>query len=135
MRLALDTNILVRLVLGDHPRLSPAAVALVSGNACMVSTMALAEMGFVLLSFYEVTKAELASCVRKLMDLPQIALENEDRIGEALKAFEGGMDWFDALLWTATPLKCTLASFDRQFAKRAQKRDWTPKVELHLPSP
>ena len=134
-RLALDTNILVRLVLDDHPRLSSAAAALVSGNACVVSVTALAEMGFVLLSFYEVTRAELTACVQKLMALPQIELENESRIAQALQAFEGGMDWFDALLWTTTPVKCTLATFDKQFARRAKKLAWTPKVELHLPSP
>ncbi len=135
VRLALDTNILVRLVLGDHPRLSPAAVALVAGNKCIVSAMALAEMGFVLLSFYQVSRSELTFCVRKLMDLPQVELENESRLEEALTAFESGMDWFDAMIWTTTPLESTLATFDKQFAKRAHKRAWTPKVELHLPTP
>lgn len=133
MRYSLDTNILVRLVVGDHPTLSPAAADLVRNNDCHLSVIALAEMGYVLMSVYDATIQDVAVGARKLVALPTVEVENAVRVLKAVQAAESGMDWFDAMLWAALPNDCTLATFDRKFANRATRLQWQPAVQSVLP--
>ena len=92
---------------------------LLADNPCHVSLLVLAELGYVLTSLYEVTKAELLALVASLLALPGLHFEHEPRIATALAGFDAGLDWFDAMLWAAAPATHPLLTFDRRFARKA----------------
>lgn len=131
--IALDTNVLLRFALNDDLVLSPLAKALVMDNECHVSLLALAEAGFVLTSVYGATDAELVAQVQALLTLPTLHFENEERLSAALAGVLVGVDWFDSLLWAGGP-RHPLVTFDRDFARRAQRLGWQPAVQARLPS-
>lgn len=98
-----------------------------------MSLLALAEAGFVLLSFYRASRVELVTAVRRLLGVPTLEFEHEDRLGAVVDAVEAGMEWFDALLWAACPPEHAMLTFDRNFARRAAERLTRPEIELALP--
>ena len=131
-RVSLDTNILVRFALDDHPRLSALARQLLQDRDCHVSVLALAEVGYVLQSFYRVPLDRLLMMARGLMQLPRLEFENAARLGKALDAVAAGMDWFDALLWASVPDHVAIATFDRRFSRLAHKLALQPAVSCEL---
>ena len=132
--ISIDTNILLRFLLDDHPALSAQARRIIGTQHCHVGLLTLAETGFVLVSFYRASKTELVRSARALLDVPTLAFEREERLPAALDAVASGMDWFDALLWAGSPTDQPLASFDRDFVRRAAKMGLPPRVELLLPA-
>jgi predicted nucleic-acid-binding protein len=103
------------------------------GNECHVSLLALAEAGFVLASVYGASDEELVAQVQALLALATLHFEHEDRLPAALAGVLAGVDWFDAMLWAGSTSN-PLATFDRDFARRAAKLGWTPTVESRLPA-
>jgi predicted nucleic-acid-binding protein len=130
--IALDTNVLVRYALNDDPVLSPLARDLIAGNHCHIGLLALAETGFVLASVYRATHAEIVDLVNRLLAQPTLHFEHQARLPSALSGVMAGVDWFDALLWAGSPAH-GLATFDRNFARRATRLGWQPGVDSHLP--
>ena len=130
--IALDTNVLVRYALNDDARLSPLARDLIAANECHVGLLALAEAGFVLASVYGATEPELVAFAQALLAAPSLHFEHEERLPAALAGVLAGIDWFDALLWAASD-RHALATFDRDFARRAARLGWKPAVESRLP--
>lgn len=122
--IALDTNLLLRFALQDHAVQSASARRLLERQDCFASLLAMGEMGHVLMSVYRATRAELLTVCNALLALPSLEVEHEARLTQALDGFAAGIDWFDALLWAATPPGITLATFDRPFAKRAIALGW-----------
>lgn len=129
-RVSIDTNVLLRYALQDHATLSPKAKRLIDSNVCDVPLLALAEFGFVLTSFYEVSRADLLRAVRALADVPNLRIENADRLPQALNAVESGIDWFDAMLWMACVPEQELKTFDKKFSNKAVKLGLRPSVDF-----
>jgi predicted nucleic acid-binding protein len=130
--ISIDTNILLRYTLNDNPKLSQRAREIIESNTCHVPMLALAEFGFVLGSFYEAKPAEIVRSTRALMQLKTLRFELESRVLQALAGVEAGIDWFDALLWAATPVQNELATLDKKFANKAIKLGWQPPVTSML---
>jgi predicted nucleic-acid-binding protein len=126
--ITVDTNILLRYALNDNPKLSTKAREIVEGNTCYVPLLALAEMGFVLGSVYETSTADTVAYVKSLMQQKNIRFEHESRVLQALAGVLAGIDWFDAMLWVASPAQCELLTFDKKFASKATKLGWQPSV-------
>jgi predicted nucleic-acid-binding protein len=129
---SIDTNILLRYVLNDHPKLSPRAKDIIESNSCHVPLLALAEFGFVLGSFYEAKPTEIVRAIRTLMQLKTLRFEHESRVLQALAGVESGIDWFDALLWASTPAQNELATLDKKFAAKTTKLGWQSPVQFML---
>lgn len=65
---AVDTNVLVRYLIQDHPEQGPAAARLVDGaDKLGVSLVALAETAFVLSRVYEVPREEVVDLLVELL--------------------------------------------------------------------
>jgi predicted nucleic acid-binding protein len=126
--LSLDTNVLLRFALNDHPELSPLARATIQSNVCHVSLIAVAEMGYVMHSFYGAQTKDLVHALRKLMQEKNLRFENESRLIQALIGVEAGVDWHDALLWASTSIKDEVGTFDKKFSNKASKLGWQPTV-------
>jgi|SRR3954447_2085843 predicted nucleic-acid-binding protein len=83
---AVDTNVLVRLIVRDDPRQVSAADAFV-GQGAWVSLPVLLETVWVLVSVYERTPAQIAAVVAHLLDHETLSVQEPDVVGGALAQF------------------------------------------------
>jgi predicted nucleic-acid-binding protein len=83
---AVDTNVLVRLVIGDDPDQVAAAEDFVA-NGAWVPHLALAEATWVLASVYERDPAAIATAVEMLIKHQQLTLQDEDAVAAAVQQF------------------------------------------------
>jgi predicted nucleic acid-binding protein len=72
--LAIDTNVIVRYLTGDHPRQSAKARALIDGNDVFVRTTVLLESEWVLRSVYGYAPARLATALAAFAGLVRVKL-------------------------------------------------------------
>ena len=84
---AVDTNVLVRLIVRDDPAQVERAEAFVAQGA-WVSQLVLAETVWVLDSVYGLERAQIATVVGMLLEHDRLTLQDEDVIREAHSAFE-----------------------------------------------
>ena len=84
---AVDSNVLVRLIVRDDPAQVEKAEAFVAQGA-WVSQLVLAEMIRVLESVYGLGRAQIATVVGMLVEHDRLTLQDEDVIRGAHSAFE-----------------------------------------------
>ena len=117
---AIDTNIVVRYLTGDHPEQSGRAKQVVNEGPVFASTTVLLESEWVLRSVYGFSRREVAGALRRFAGLPHVAVEDPVSLATALDRAENGMDFADALhLGAAAPRECVL-TFDRWFIETAR---------------
>ncbi len=84
---AIDTNVLVRLIVRDEPAQFEKAEAFVAQGA-WVSQLVLAETVWVLESVYGFDRVQIATLVGMLVEHDRLTLQDEDVIRGAHSAFE-----------------------------------------------
>jgi predicted nucleic-acid-binding protein len=118
VRALLDTNVLVRHLTGDPPAQARRATALLrSGHELIVTDLVFAEMVYVLESFYETPRADIADAARGLLALPSIAVMDHDLLLRAVELYEVlRLDFAEAYLAALAELSDVnqVASFDRR---------------------
>jgi predicted nucleic acid-binding protein len=119
--LAIDTDVVVRYLIGDHPGLSAQARPLIDSEAVFVCTTVLLESEWVLRSTYGYAPAQLAKALRAFGGLPRVTIEDPDLAARALDWLEAGMDFADALHLAAAGGRAGFASFDRRLAQVAKR--------------
>lgn len=83
---AVDTNVLVRLVVRDDPAQARAAEEFIAGGA-WVSHLVLAETAWVLDAVYERTARQIATAVEMLLDHKELTLQDAEVVAAALEDF------------------------------------------------
>jgi predicted nucleic-acid-binding protein len=83
---AVDTNVLVRLIVRDDAGQVEAAEEFVSGGA-WVSHVVLAEAAWVLDSVYELDATQIAAAVEALLENPSVSLQQPELVRDALGRF------------------------------------------------
>lgn len=131
---ALDTNVLARFFVDDDDdeeaaKQRPAAVAALSERA-YVSVTVLLELEWVLRGFYELPAADVSRVLRALASIEHVSLEDRDAVLAAIDAFDGGLDFADALHLQRCSRASEFATFDRRLAKRATSAGLPLRVEL-----
>ena len=96
---AVDTNLLVRLIIRDDPVQVEAAEAFVTKGA-WVSHLVLAETVWVLDAIYELTARQVAEAVGMLLDHRELVVERADIAAAALAQFrrKPGIGYTDCLV-------------------------------------
>ena len=117
---AIDTNLVVRYLTGDHPKQSPRARALVDGRAVFVPVTVMLEVEWMLRSAYGYRPAEVARAMRSFAGLPTVTVEDGAIVAAALDLAESGMDFADALHLGKAAHCEGMVSFDRKFVKAAK---------------
>jgi len=117
--IAVDTNVLVRLLTGDDPDQTQRAVALFSQSQILISKTVLLETEWVLRYSYEQSPAVILAAFRNLIGLPQVTAEDGVAVAEALTGYETGMDFADALHLASGREAEAFATFDARLKKRA----------------
>ena len=123
---ALDTNIVVRYVIGDDPEQAARARAVVDAGPVFVSTTVLLECDWVLRSAYGFGGGEVAAALRAFAGLPSVSVESPATLAEALDRAAAGMDFADALHLGAAARCEAMLTFDRRFIEMT--RDAPVKV-------
>jgi predicted nucleic-acid-binding protein len=83
---AVDTNLLVRLIVRDDAAQVAAAEAFVAGGA-WVSHLVLAETIWVLDAVHERTAAQLAAAIEMLLNHEQLSIQDAEVVSQALEQF------------------------------------------------
>jgi predicted nucleic acid-binding protein len=128
--LAIDTNLIVRYLTGDHPQQSARARKLIDGEDVFVCTTVLLETEWVLRSVYDYAAVQLAKALRAFAGLPHVILEDAGVAAQALGWAEGGLDFADALHLAKASGCDAFVSFDQRFARAANKLG---KVKVRAP--
>lgn len=123
--IALDTNVLVRLLTRDDETQARRAKEVFDAcgdepGALYVADVVLAELSWTLARSYGLARVDIARCVRALLDNATLALESPAAVREALARYESGSaDFPDCLIVAkAAAAGCgRVLSFDRRMAK------------------
>jgi predicted nucleic-acid-binding protein len=118
--LAVDTNMLVRLLARDDVSQVRAAEASITRGA-WVSQLVLSETLWVLDSVYDLSRAQIATAVEMLLIHSELSLQDSDVVAAALAHFRGrsAVEFSDCLVLEIARKAGHLpvATFDRNFAK------------------
>jgi predicted nucleic-acid-binding protein len=128
--IAVDTNIVVRLLVRDDPAQAAHATALVRDNRVLLLTSVLLETEWVLRSRYRVPRGTILDGLRRLVGLDQVTLDQPAIATRALDAFAAGLDLADALHLAGSGAATEFATFDRALAHRAGALGLAPPVRL-----
>ena len=89
MRALLDTNVVVRHLTGDPPSQARRASAFLAGSHELVlSDVIIAELVFVLESYYGQPRERVAEATRSLLALPSVAVVDNELLLRALELYE-----------------------------------------------
>jgi predicted nucleic-acid-binding protein len=113
----LDTNVLIRHLTGDPPVQARRATAyLTRAKELLLPDLIVAEVVYVLESFYEVERQRVAELVRAIIGFPAVAVVDEPLLLRALEVYEvERLDFAEAYLVAGAEASSvgTIASFDR----------------------
>lgn len=117
---AVDTNVLVRLVVGDDPEQARAAERFTASGA-WASHLALAEAAWVLDAVYGRTAEQIAIAIDTLLNHKDLTLQDPDVVAAALEQFRQhpALGFSDCLVLETARKSghLPLGTFDRRLAR------------------
>jgi predicted nucleic-acid-binding protein len=119
--IAVDTNVLVRLLTGDDPKQAAVSRELFAREAIWIAKTVLLETGWVLRSLYGFEEGAIRDAFTKLLGLENVEVEDEPAVAAALALTAHGMEFADALPLGSRPPDVSFVSFDRSFVRRARR--------------
>jgi len=119
--LAVDTNVVVRLLVNDDERQGARARALFESDDVWIGATVLLEVAWVLESVYGLDGVEAAESLDRLLGLPNVRIENPGAIATALAAAKQGVELADALHLCRAPEDIEFVTFDRALAKSGRQ--------------
>jgi len=112
-----DTNILIRHLVGEPPEQAARATRyLEQADELLLPDLILAEVAYVLESFYEVPREQVAETLRAVLAFPVIRVLDADLLQRAVEVYEQHrLDFADAYLVASAERTGVgvVASFDR----------------------
>lgn len=127
---AVDTNVIVRLLTGDHPRQAAAAKSRFGSGPVWIAKTVLLETNWVLQSVYGFDEKTVRDAISKLLGLKNVHMEDEASIAAALALSARGIDLADAINLTSRPPGAVFVSFDKSFVHRATRAGVTDIAQL-----
>jgi predicted nucleic acid-binding protein len=118
---AVDTNVVVRYLTGDHPQQYARARSLIDSAPVYAATTVLLETEWVLRTAYGFTAEATAKALRGFAGLPTVTVQAPEQFKKALDWLEAGMDMADAFHLASAEGCESFASFDRDLAKVANR--------------
>ena len=127
---AVDTNVVVRLLTGDDPEQSAEARRVFESDEVWLTKTVLLEVEWVLRSLYGYDAAAIREALTKLLGLPGATVEGEPEVAAALELTRHGIQFADALHLCSRPSGAQFMSFDRALVQRAKRAGVTGVVRL-----
>jgi len=116
--IAVDTNVVVRLLVLDDPEQSAQARDLFAAEQIFIPNTVVLETAWVLAYSYELDRDAIAAGLRRLFGLPNVHLRDAAEMALALEWYGCGLDFADALHLVQSAHCARLLTFDRRFAAR-----------------
>lgn len=130
MKVSLDSNVLLRLIVGDDKAQQECAVIILEeAELVAVSVHALCEVAWVLDRRYGSQRADIAVAIRGVLDIRNV-IANRPVIEAGLRILEDGGDFADGVIafdgqWLGAE---TFLSFDRKAVKLLQGQGATARL-------
>lgn len=127
----IDTNVIIRFLLKDHPVQSPAAKKLLGNfqERLLLSDVAVAEAIWLLTSYYELSKEEAVEKIFPILNFPNIE-SNKPVLIRALYFYRNfNIDYIDAYLVSCAEEENLegIYSFDKDLDKIKDVKRFVPK--------
>jgi predicted nucleic-acid-binding protein len=119
--IAVDTNVLVRLLTGDEPKQEAAARSLFASEPIWIAKTVLLETSWVLRSLYGFEESAIRDAFTKLLGLKNVQAEDESSVAAALALTTQGIELADAMHVSSRPADAAFVSFDKSFVQRARR--------------
>lgn len=102
--IALDTNVLIRLITGDDPAQARGIEAFLENaeGPFFIPDLVMAELAWVLQRRYGFTRPEVGGVLLSLLDRRDVVFEDEGRVRTAVRSFHEGLDLADGLIMEAS---------------------------------
>jgi predicted nucleic-acid-binding protein len=118
---AADTNVLVRLVVADHAAQAARAAAVFRSGPVFIAKSVLLEAEWVLRYSYQLGAETILRSLRAVLGLENVAVEDPKSVTGALRLFERGLDFADALHIASSAQTERFVTFDTRLVKRARR--------------
>jgi predicted nucleic-acid-binding protein len=102
--IAVDTNVLVRLLTGDEPAQAAAARSLFASGPIWIAKTVLLETGWVLRSLYGFEAGAIRAAFTKLLGLKNVRAEDESAVAASLALTAHGIELADAMRLASRPV-------------------------------
>jgi predicted nucleic-acid-binding protein len=119
--IAVDTNVLVRLLTGDDPKQAAAAQSLFAAGPIWIAKTVLLETGWVLRSLYGFEEPAIREAFTRLLGLKNVHAEDEASVAAALALTVHGIELADAMHLSSRPSGARFVSFDQSLVRRAKR--------------
>lgn len=119
--IAVDTNLLVRILTNDDPDQARRALEILNNDDIFIPKTVLLETEWVLRYAYEIDRANVLTGFQKLLGLPNVNVEDPDTIYQAISWYENKFDFADALHLASSRRCVSFATIDSSFIKKAQQ--------------
>ena len=128
--IALDTNLLTRLLLQDDAAQYKRVKTLFETRQILTTPVTvMLELVWVLES-RDIAPSQIAAGLTALIDLPNFKPERLDALREALRRYKAGMGFADALHLALSEGQQKFMTFDKAFVKQGKKLALKPEVVL-----
>jgi len=119
--IAVDTNLLVRLLTKDDPGQAIRAAKIMESDDIFIPKTVILETEWVLRHAYGIDKVAIMKGFEKLMGLPNVSVEDQQTVFQAISWYESGLDFADALHLASSVKADRFVTFDNGFIKRTQE--------------
>lgn len=128
--IAIDTNVIVRVITRDDPAQARRAAALLRGEELWLSKTVLLETEWVLRYTYGYDRFAVHRALSMLVALGNITVEGRPAVEAALDWQRAGMDFAGALHLASSGPAARFATFDQRLEKAASGLTGMPRIEL-----
>jgi predicted nucleic-acid-binding protein len=119
--IAVDTNVVVRLLTADDPKQAAVARSLFATQPIWIGKTVLLETGWVLRSLYRFEESAIRDAFTRLLGLENVHTEDKSSIAAALALTIHGIELADAIHLSSRPPGASFVSFDQSFVRRAKR--------------
>ncbi len=118
---AVDTNVVVRLLTADDLEQAIVAKSLFEDGPVWIAKTVLLETGWVLRSLYGFESDAIRDAFTRLLGLKNVHTEDKPSMAAALALTAQGIELADAMHLSSRPTGAAFVSFDRAFVRRAKR--------------
>lgn len=130
--IAVDTNVVVRLLTGDDAHQTAQAAALFRAEEIWLSKSVILETEWVLRGLYRFRGTQLSAAILALTNLPTVRVEDPAAVSRALEWATLGMNFADALHLASRGESAKFVTFDDKVVKRAKALGAPGVALLHV---
>jgi len=119
--IAVDTNIIVRLLTNDDVSQARRAVEIIQNNEVFVTKTVLLETEWVLRHAYRIDRNTVVTSIKRFLSLSNVRAEDPESVTKAISWHERGLDLADALHLASGKRAEKFVTFDQALVKKSKE--------------